>query len=105
MLCASRRPAANIKVLVYSNVETFITFRSSTPLVLCIFDYLFLGRELPGEDRLTEWRISGQYVLRSLITATAGSSERRRCICDCLCLSRGPLASCQVEGVMKHLAA
>jgi hypothetical protein len=41
--------AANIKVLVYSNVETFITFRSSTPLVLCIFDYLFLGRELPGE--------------------------------------------------------
>uniref|UniRef100_A0A383V2L7 Sugar phosphate transporter domain-containing protein n=1 Tax=Tetradesmus obliquus TaxID=3088 RepID=A0A383V2L7_TETOB len=40
---------ANIKVLVYSNVETFITFRSSTPLVLCIFDYLFLGRELPGK--------------------------------------------------------
>jgi GDP-mannose transporter len=40
--------AANIKVLVYSNVETFITFRSSTPLVLSVFDYLFLGRKLPG---------------------------------------------------------
>lgn len=40
---------ANIKVLVYSNVETFITFRSSTPLVLSVFDYLFLGRELPGK--------------------------------------------------------
>lgn len=39
---------ANIKVLVYSNVETFITFRSSTPLVLSLFDYIFLGRELPG---------------------------------------------------------
>ncbi|KAF6261593.1 hypothetical protein COO60DRAFT_1459090 [Scenedesmus sp. NREL 46B-D3] len=39
---------ANIKVLVYSNVETFIAFRSSTPLVLSIFDYLFLGRKLPG---------------------------------------------------------
>eukprot|EP00775_Hariotina_reticulata_P003704 gene3704-3967_t len=39
---------ANIKVLVFSNVETFITFRSSTPLVLSFFDWLFLGRELPG---------------------------------------------------------
>jgi GDP-mannose transporter len=39
---------ANIKVLMYSNVETFITFRSSTPLVLSLFDYIFLGRELPG---------------------------------------------------------
>lgn len=36
------------QVLSYSNVETFITFRSSTPLVLSIFDYLLLGRELPG---------------------------------------------------------
>lgn len=39
---------ANAKVLQYSNVETFITFRSSTPLVLCVCDYLFLGRELPS---------------------------------------------------------
>lgn len=38
---------SNIKVLSYSNVETFITFRSSTPLILSICDYLFLGRELP----------------------------------------------------------
>jgi GDP-mannose transporter len=39
---------ANIKVLMYSNVETFITFRSSTPLVLSLADWIFLGRELPG---------------------------------------------------------
>jgi GDP-mannose transporter len=29
-------------------VDTFITFRSSTPLVLSICDYLFLGRALPS---------------------------------------------------------
>lgn len=39
---------SNAKVLQYSNVETFITFRSSTPLVLCVCDYLFLERELPS---------------------------------------------------------
>jgi solute carrier family 35 len=39
---------ANAKVLQFSNVETFITFRSSTPLVLCLCDYLFLGRHLPS---------------------------------------------------------
>lgn len=38
---------ANIKVLMYSNVETFITFRSSTPLVLSVCEYFCLGRELP----------------------------------------------------------
>jgi solute carrier family 35 len=39
---------SNAKVLQYSNVETFITFRSSTPLILCVCDYLFLGRDLPS---------------------------------------------------------
>ncbi|KXZ48130.1 hypothetical protein GPECTOR_30g226 [Gonium pectorale] len=38
---------ANIKVLQNANVETFITFRSSTPLVLSLCDYIFLGRALP----------------------------------------------------------
>lgn len=38
---------ANIKVLMHSNVETFITFRSSTPLLLSLCDYFFLGREFP----------------------------------------------------------
>lgn len=38
----------NIKVLQHTNVETFITFRSSTPIVLSICDYLFLGRTLPN---------------------------------------------------------
>jgi solute carrier family 35 protein len=35
-------------VLEHSNVETFITFRSSTPVILSLCDYLFLGRELPS---------------------------------------------------------
>jgi solute carrier family 35 protein len=39
---------ANMKVLQYANVDTFITFRSSTPLILSICDYLFLGRQLPS---------------------------------------------------------
>ncbi|KAJ9517391.1 hypothetical protein QJQ45_016767 [Haematococcus lacustris] len=38
----------NIKVLQYSNVETFITFRSSTPLIISLCDYFFLGRTLPN---------------------------------------------------------
>lgn len=38
---------ANIKVLQNSNIETFITFRSTTPLVLSVMDYIFLERELP----------------------------------------------------------
>jgi solute carrier family 35 len=39
---------SNAKVLQYSNVVTFITFRSTTPLVLSICDYLFLGRQIPS---------------------------------------------------------
>jgi len=38
----------NIKTLQYCNVETFIVFRASTPIVVSIGDYLFLGRELPS---------------------------------------------------------
>ena len=29
-------------------METFIVFRASVPLFLCLIDYKFLGRELPG---------------------------------------------------------
>eukprot|EP00899_Mesostigma_viride_P027442 jgi/Mesvir1/7883/Mv11816-RA.1 len=39
---------SNIKILQYANVETFIMFRSSTPLVISVLDYVFLGRELPS---------------------------------------------------------
>jgi GDP-mannose transporter len=39
---------ANMKTLQYSNVETFIVFRASTPIVVCVCDYMFLGRELPS---------------------------------------------------------
>lgn len=44
---------SNAKVLQYSNVETFITFRSTTPLILCFCDYLFLGRLLPSMRSVT----------------------------------------------------
>lgn len=40
---------ANIKILQHSNVETFIVFRASTPLILSFLDYLLLGRELPSK--------------------------------------------------------
>jgi len=39
---------ANIKILQYCNVETFIVFRASTPMVIGIADWVFLGRELPN---------------------------------------------------------
>jgi GDP-mannose transporter len=39
---------ANIKILQFANVETFIVFRSSTPLLISVADYFFLGRELPS---------------------------------------------------------
>jgi len=39
---------ANIKILQYCNVETFIVFRASTPMVIGIADWIFLGRELPN---------------------------------------------------------
>jgi len=38
---------ANIKTLQYANVETFIIFRASTPLLISIADYCFLGRQMP----------------------------------------------------------
>lgn len=37
----------NGQVLQYANVETFIVFRCSTPLIMSVSDYLFLNRELP----------------------------------------------------------
>jgi hypothetical protein len=44
---------SNAKVLQYSNVEAFITFRSSTPFVLCICNYILLGREVPSAKSVT----------------------------------------------------
>lgn len=53
---------ANIKVLQHSNVETFITFRSSTPLVLAFFDWALLGRQLPSGR---SWGALGALLLSS----------------------------------------
>lgn len=38
----------NMKTLQYCNVETFIVFRASTPILISLCDYQFLGRELPS---------------------------------------------------------
>lgn len=55
---------SNAKVLQFSNVETFITFRSSTPLILCLCDYAFLGRHLPSARSFT--------CLIGLVASSAG---------------------------------
>ena len=39
---------ANIKTLQYSNVETFIVFRNSTPPLIGIAEWALMGRELPN---------------------------------------------------------
>jgi GDP-mannose transporter len=39
---------ANIKTLQYANVETFIVFRSSTPVLISLCEFFFLGRQLPA---------------------------------------------------------
>jgi solute carrier family 35 protein len=39
---------SGMKALQYCNVETFIVFRASMPVVLTVLDYLCLGRALPG---------------------------------------------------------
>jgi solute carrier family 35 protein len=38
---------SGMKALQYCNVETFIVFRASMPVILSVVDYLFLGRSLP----------------------------------------------------------
>jgi solute carrier family 35 protein len=37
----------NIKTLQHANVETFIVFRTSTPVLISVGEWMFLGRELP----------------------------------------------------------
>jgi GDP-mannose transporter len=39
---------SGMKALQYCNVETFIVFRASMPVILSVLDYLFLGRTLPS---------------------------------------------------------
>lgn len=41
---------ANIKILQHANVETFIVFRASTPLVLSVLETHYLGRDLPTKQ-------------------------------------------------------
>lgn len=38
----------NVKILSYTNVETFIVIRSSTPIIMSVLDVQFLNKQLPG---------------------------------------------------------
>jgi len=55
---------ANIKILQHSNVETFITFRSSTPLILSVLDFVLMGRELPSRK---SWVCLGGLLIGALL--------------------------------------
>ena len=46
------------------NVETFIIFRASTPLVVSVLDVLFLGRQLPD--------LRSAFCLLALLLCAAG---------------------------------
>ena len=39
---------AGLKAVQYANVETFIVFRATTPIVLSLAEWVFLGRKLPN---------------------------------------------------------
>lgn len=39
---------ANLKILESANVETFIIFRNSTPIIISVLDWMFLNRKLPS---------------------------------------------------------
>ena len=39
---------AGLKAVQYANVETFIVFRATTPIILSFAEWLFLGRKLPN---------------------------------------------------------
>ena len=54
---------ANIKILQYSNVETFIVFRASTPLLISVMDWFFLGNNYYLKGQLfhqKRWMCAGQ---------------------------------------------
>ena len=38
----------NMKSVQYANVETVIVFRACCPVVVCILEWAFLGRQLPS---------------------------------------------------------
>ena len=64
-----------MKALQYSNVETFIVFRASMPIVLCILDFLFLGRELPSKRSAA--CLAGMLLGASIYTLTDSAFEVR----------------------------
>ena len=69
---------SNMKVLMVSNVETVIVFRSCAPLVVCIFDYLFHNRALPSARSAFAMCLivggAAMYVLHDHTLSTAGGA-------------------------------
>ena len=54
---------ANVKTLQYANVETFIVFRCSVPLLVSVLDRFFLGRAWPN---IRSWASLGVVSLGAL---------------------------------------
>ena len=67
----------NVRTLQYANVETFIVFRSSTPILIAFMDYVFFGRHLPN----TRSWLSLLAILGGAIAYvyTDSNFEARRC--------------------------
>jgi len=65
----------NMKTLQYANVETFIVFRASTPLLISILDWAVLGRMLPS---MRSWACLLSLALCAMLyTATDSHFELR----------------------------
>ena len=69
---------SNMTVLMVSNVETVIVFRSCAPFVVCIFDYLFHNRALPSARSAFAMCLivggAAMYVLHDHTLSTAGGA-------------------------------
>jgi syndecan 4 len=69
--------------LQFANVETFVVFRASTPIVISLCDWLFLGRELP--DRRSACALVGDESPRGCHGRGHCECDRatRTCACEC----------------------
>ncbi|GAQ89444.1 nucleotide sugar transporter [Klebsormidium nitens] len=61
----------NTKILQYANVETFIVFRSSTPILVAICDSLFTGRAWPSLPAFASLGVIFMGAITYMITDSA----------------------------------
>jgi hypothetical protein len=63
----------NMKTLQFANVETFIVFRASTPILISVCDWAFLGRELPTAR---SWASLGSLVIGAILYVATDAQVR-----------------------------